>query len=392
MNLKRITAFVMVLIMTVTAAFIPSQAVTKAPEANPVETLEENGTPTFTTADFLKIMNIMNTVTGILTGRAFIPVTEIKLTVDETITSYCDYLVENSGLDVVALLRAFKDMNFPLEQITTVAHIDTSALRDKMIERSYELRDEGNQLLAYGLFMLGVYISTIETCDVNAVPTEYENVDEVVLFVKFTDGTSCEMHPSIWINSETGEAYSLNGRGIVNTGFNFNIQKLLVYAPMNCWMRDFGFTMLYDINCYIMPMWNYITRRFKFNYDDRQWQIQIWKGNYLITNGGEVGIYNRSKYAIGTFYNCVNDEERMVMSLKVSHGDEVLVDIEPTLHWWVNGFQMHKRMFLPQSLTLESTISFPNETMRDAFTASVAKEYHHDVTYTVDGLDVSIVW
>lgn len=389
---RRITAMVLSLVMLITAAVIPSQAVTKGDSVNTAQEVPADATPTYTTAQFLDTLNVINKFTGIITGRAFIPTTEIKLTVDETITGYCDTVLESSGLDIVGLLGAFKNMNYPIEQITEITRLDTSAIRERLIERSYEIRDAGQPGLAYFLFMFGVYISTIEACDVCAVPTDEENVDEVVLFVRFTDGTACEMHPSIWINSETGECYSKNGKGIVNTGFNYNLKKLMVYAPMYCWMRDFGFTVLYDINCYIFPMWNYVTRRFHFNYDDRQWMIQIWKGNYLITNGGEVGIYNRGKYAIGTFYNTVSDEERMVMSLRVSHGDEVFVDIEPTLHWWVNGFQMNNYMYKASSMLLESTIEFPNETMRDAFTAAVDREYHHDVTYTVDGLNVSISW
>ena len=389
---RRITAIILSLAVFITAAVVPAQAVTKSDAVLRADNTPADATPTYTTAQFLETLELINKVTDLLTGKAFIPTTEIKLSVDETITGYCDYICENSGLDIVSLLGAFKGMNYPHEQIVAITRLDTAEIRDNLIERSYELRDKGQQGLAYFLFMFGVYISTIEACDVCAVPTEEENVDEVVLFVRFTDGTGCEMHPSIWINSETGDCYSKNGKGIINTGFNFNINKLMVYAPMYCWMRDFGFTVLYDINCYIFPMWNYITRRFHFNYDDRQWMIQIWKGNYLITNGGEVGIYNRSKYAIGTYYNTVSDEERMVMSLRISHGDDVLVDIEPTLHWWVNGFQMNNYMYKPSSMLLESTIEFPNETMRNAFTKAVDSEYHHDVTYTVDGNNVSISW
>ena len=42
--------------------------------------------------------------------------------------------------------------------------------------------------------------------------------------------------------------------------------------------------------------------------------IQIWKGNYLISNGGEVGLYNRKPGSIGSYYNCANDEQMMEMT------------------------------------------------------------------------------
>ena len=93
MNLKRITAFVMVLVMAATAALIPSQAVSKAPDIASYEERMENGTPTFSTDDFFQMMGVINTFTEIVTGKALLPRDDIILTVDETITSYCDFAV-----------------------------------------------------------------------------------------------------------------------------------------------------------------------------------------------------------------------------------------------------------------------------------------------------------
>jgi len=106
---------VLSLVMLITAAVIPSQAVTKGDSVNTAQEVPADATPTYTTAQFLDTLNVINKFTGIITGRAFIPTTEIKLTVDETITGYCDTVLESSGLDIVGLLGAFKNMNYPIE-------------------------------------------------------------------------------------------------------------------------------------------------------------------------------------------------------------------------------------------------------------------------------------
>ena len=142
-----------------------------------------------------------------------------------------------------------------------------------------------------------------------------------------------------------------------------------------------------------MPwFFNYNTRRFKFEYDGLEWMIQIWKGNYIITNGAEVGLYNREASKWGTFYNCVTDEEMLDMSMQVCAGDKVLVNKPLQKHWWINGFNLSGRMYFPSTLTLKFSIVMPDEAMLDAFCESIDNHHRSDVSYTVDGLTGNVVW
>ena len=111
-----------------------------------------------------------------------------------------------------------------------------------------------------------------------------------------------------------------------------------------------------------------------------------------ITNGGEVGIYNREKGSLGTFYNVVSEDEQMDMSLQILHDGEVLVNIPEQNHWWVNGFNMSERLYNPHGLVLIATIVMKDEEMLEAFTQSIERNMWHDVSYSVDGLKVTIVW
>ena len=343
---------------------------------------------------FYRFLRSMRSVFRFFFGQALMPDRNFNVEIDPLIDKYCAYIAANSDLDVKRIMTNLPETSKPAELIVTVFHLDTTQLRDQMFRRRDTLWRQGKHTQAMIYYFLGVYFSIMDRCDVKAEDTDEPDVHEVVLSVTYRDGKQQELRPGIFINDVTGECYNRDGKGMVGTGFNCSIYDLLVYAPVNAWMRDFGFCIWYDLACYISPdwMWNYTTRRFKFRYDNRDWMIQIWKGSYLITNGGEIGIYNRDKYRIGSYYDCVSDEDMLEMSMTVSHGDEVLVDLPTSRHWWINGFKMGSVRYKPSSLTMRATIVMRDEAMRDAFCKAIDRNYRRDVKYTTDGLNVYLDW
>ena len=176
-------------------------------------------------------------------------------------------------------------------------------------------------------------------------------------------------------------------------GHNFNFYEMTLYSTVDCWMRNYGFCLFYDIAANLLPTnFTYITRRFKFEYNGLEYMIQIWKGNYFITNGGEVGLYWREKGRTGTYYNCATEEMEMPMSLQVLIGDRLLVNRKLQDHWWICGFNVGEKLYLPSALTLKTTLVMPDTAMLAAFTSAIDMNVMGDVTYTVDGLNVNVVW
>ena len=330
----------------------------------------------------------------LMSGQLLLPDRNFQVNIDPLIEGYCAYIAANSDLDVTRILTNLPETSKPAELLVKTFGIDTDEMRAGMYKKRDELWGEGKYGLAFVYYFIGAYFSVMKSCDVTAVPTDEENVHEVVLQLQYLNGATEELRPGIFLNDETGEAYNRDGRGLVGTGFNCSMYDLLVYATVDAWMRDFGFCVWYDLACYVSPdwMWDYATRRFKFSYGDKDWMIQIWKGTYLFTNGGEVGIYNRSKGKIGTYYDCAGDEDMLVMSMTVLHGEDEILSLPPARHWWINGFKMAKTVYPPKSLTMRATIEMKDETMRDAFCQAIDRNYRHDVQYTTDGLTVSLEW
>ncbi len=315
---------------------------------------------------------------------------DMNISLSDDIIKLCDYMKANSSLDLYSIIMGFPDLNDFPKAAGKVLHIDTKEYRAQMYEMRDEFYETGNITAARICWVVGSYMSGIEKADIYTVP--YEDVYEVELRLTYVDGGTELLHPNLLIDFKTGKCYDKYDRGMINMGFDNNLYDLVVYAPMYCWMRDFGFCIEYDLLCYLLPVYRYRTRRFKFTYGENDWMIQCWKGNYMCTNGGEVGIYKRPKYRIGSYYDVITDDELMPMSLKVTRGDEVLVDIPETPHWWVNGFKLTSTLHHPMSMTETFSIKFPDEKMRDAFCKAVDSNIYKDVSYTVDGLKVICVW
>ncbi len=402
--LKRIIAAVMSIVIIATANVPVFSAETAEAEisvgnleiktlSDYKELIHEEGFPVISTEQFLKITNVFSVFFRIITGKIFLPQKNFDVRFDELVANACNIVYMDCGLDIVSLLSSIPDFNVPAKIAVEVFNIDTDTIRSVMYAKRDEAAQDNNDVMYYVYYFLGAYLAVMENCTIYGVPTDDPNVYEVEALLTFRDGTTDSLDTDIYINIETGECTNNDGSGLAGTGFNFNLYESLVYATIDSWMREFGFCVFYDIAANSMPLlWHYITRRFEFEYNGMEWMIQIWKGNYLITNGAEVGVYNREPGSFGTFYNCATNDQLMEMSLQVYHGDELLVNQDPQMHWWINGFQMTDRRYVPSSMTMKFSIVMPDEEMLKAFCESIDNHYKHDVTYTVEGLKVNVVW
>ncbi len=399
---KKIISLVLVAVISLSVC-IPSGAVssdiqTSRPQFFSISEyknkLLDEGYPVFTTADFYGVFNALSTVARFLTGTWIFPQQKFNVEVDEFLKGVSKHIALESGLDFIAIISNLPESNQLADIITTTFNIDTAEFRKQMHDQSDMYFAEGNTAMGAVYGLISIYMSVITKCEIYSVPREDNpTIYDVYIRLTYKDGGTEEFFPGLIIDTVTGECYNHNDMGIVGVGFNMNLSEMLVYATVNCWMRDFGFCYLYDVIASSMPVFfNYNTRRFKFEYNNLEYMIQIWKGNYTVANGGEIGVYCRDKEKFGSYYDTVDDDQMLEMSMQILHGDKVLVNKPLQLHWWINGFNLGTRLYLPQSLTMKASVIMTDEEMLRAFCESIDNHYMHDVTYEVDGLKVSFVW
>lgn len=354
--------------------------------------VEEHGAPSFSTEKFVKQAKPLADMLRTLSGRPF-PKAEdryLNTTIDDTLTEICNYVAAESGIDVVMLIGSIPNLNAPAEIGAKALHVNTATLRSVF----FRLRDKAyanhQTYLGYCLYLLGVYYSIVRKVDIYTVPCENPDEIEVIMDLTYDDGGKDVIHPGIIINQKTGYVRGHSDKGLIDIGFDFSIQDVIIYGTVHAWQRALGFDRLYDLLANSTLFFNMSTRRFHFDAHGKEWMIQIWKGNYgLASNGAEIGVYNRPKACFGSHYNAADDDEMMMMSLSLYHGDTPLLHCGPTLHWWLSAFKMSKTIYQPKDLTMTFSIEMPDQEMFDAFTAAIKNHGAHDVTYSTDGLTVN---
>lgn len=157
-------------------------------------------------------------------------------------------------------------------------------------------------------------------------------------------------------------------------GFAYEPRGDYFYSLMNCWQRKTGYCRLYDESA---PLFSMIMdcEPVTFSYGGKRWLIELWKGQYGITTGAEIGIYNTSREDVqtdrftGTFYESISDAERLPLSFVLRRNKTVMLR-RKARHWWLTGFKLGA-FSNPSSLVMDAKIKFPNRRMCAAFTESL---------------------
>lgn len=178
-----------------------------------------------------------------------------------------------------------------------------------------------------------------------------------------------------------------------------------------CWQKNFGFNEVYDKFAPLSVMY-YDTVRTTFVYDNKEWMIQMWKGQYgMVFVGGEVGVYTRPIGSGGTHYVCADKEDWLNMEMafmwdEYSDGNyRAIFNRDYEKYWWCTGFvvgfpngSLRKTL---KEFRLVHHITFKDTEMANAFCEAFEKNGFTRVstldnnapdTFVQVGPDVGFVW
>lgn len=161
------------------------------------------------------------------------------------------------------------------------------------------------------------------------------------------------------------------------------------------WQRNFGFNELYDIGAPFIVFY-YDTMRCKFNYDNKDWLIQFWKGQYgFVFLGAEIGVYNKPESRTAEHFDCASDEDSLMMSMTFYRKGKELLTRDYAKYWWCTGFVPGKLdKFSDRSeLSIKCRITMKDYKMLIGM-AGALKENGMELNkdYTTSGLDMFITW
>lgn len=156
-------------------------------------------------------------------------------------------------------------------------------------------------------------------------------------------------------------------------GFCYYPEQDIMTSTIDAFQKDFGYRSLYDKSALKFQM-VFDCEPIYFNYANRTWMIELWKGQYGINIGAEIGIYQADtiippdQYAKTTFHG-VDESEMLPISMNLNYKGQPLFSYNH-IHWWLTGFSTGSYCS-PEDLVLDVSIIFPNEKMQKSFVESL---------------------
>lgn len=391
--LKKTTAVLMALIMIFSIAVIPTSAEEPADSAAAVNLTGSNpfsfgysyryhnGYDIPSLNDILfKPFDSINKVTETLLGIKVFNSDRLEFSAEGFVDDIFTDMAECSFFDGYAFADRLPMPNKSSQLIVDLFDIDVPKTADELEVKIREHNANGEPIKAYALIFIQAYLKQITTLHVYERQVN-DTTYQLVCDMTYKHGGTETYNIDLYYDTEKQIYYSSNDTGLFDLGFNFDLNSHTLYSTVNSWQKQFGFCLAYDFIANIVIM-DYNTERVKFTYNDKEWMIQFWKGRYVIVPGGEVGIYNRPVDSFGSYYNCAT-QDLMNMSIELYHEDELLFTNGPMMHWWITGFRIGEKWYLPESLTMKGIIEFPTEEMATLFTQAASK--HIRLTIEQDG-------
>lgn len=205
--------------------------------------------------------------------------------------------------------------------------------------------------------------------------------------------------------------------GLSRKGYNVVGLKEYIYnndMDPNCTQRKLGYSKFYDWGAKLIDF-SIDTKRMKFNYDGKDYMIQIWKGQYISgeigTVGGEVGIYTRleGKSAANSRYDCAGTDDELYMELTIFWDEAGDGNYIPQLtrnydrHWWETGYVDGQLKNIKDSTPLrllshitfkdeEQAMGFENALLENGFAKAETFDPSVPNSFRRDGKDVIYIW
>ena len=217
----------------------------------------------------------------------------------------------------------------------------------------------------------------------------YKGSGDKLFYSDYSDATTLSFKKEVADDSIYTE--ELKKIGLV--GYLYDQENKCFYTAEDPWQRNFGYNEVYD-NAAGLTLMIIDTLRIKFPYKDKDWMIQVWKGQYgLILVGVEVGVYNKPKDRSLEHYECVADNERLRMEMEVQKLETVdgktkwnRVLYRPyEEHWWITGFVFGNELGNYDNVRVNIRITMKDYEMLEGVTKSLKAQGYY---YEVKGLDV----
>ncbi len=193
--------------------------------------------------------------------------------------------------------------------------------------------------------------------------------------------------------SGTTENGALFDNGVAS--YQYNPDGNYYYTNSDPWQRSLGYNEAYDIGAGFVGIFM-DTMRCRFRYDNRDWMIQFWKGQYgYAFIGHEIGVYTKPLDRDVNHYDAASNEDALYMGMTGYRNGEELYTRDYGKYWWCTGFVPGSlnRYSDRSELYLKARITMKDYTMLIGFTSALEENgLVKGTDYSTKGLDVYVTW
>ena len=222
-----------------------------------------------------------------------------------------------------------------------------------------------------------------EILNLSLMSSPYENAAVIKSLVE----TENEFEKNIDVKSVIADT-------IRETGFDYDKDQGIFYSIIDAWQYDYGYCRLYDeFSAPISLIFD--CDPIYFDYNNKRWLIEFWKGQYGMCTGAEVGVYSTEITeckdnidAEDVFYNKISPEEFLDMSFVLKKNGKDIIKRKDK-HWWLTGFILGEYSE-PEELSVDIKITLKDDKMRDAFIQGLYNAGYKDKEIKIDGNTVGI--
>lgn len=152
-------------------------------------------------------------------------------------------------------------------------------------------------------------------------------------------------------------------------GYKYHCGCDFFSSTKDAWQKAAGYTWLYD---YMAPRFHMVfdTLPIYFDYQGKTWLIELWKGQYGVNAGAEIGIYHadrllsQAEYRTALF-EAAGEDEMLYCTLCLRDQNGICMK-HSDKHWWLTAF-LPGCFVNPHNLCLTADICFPDTEMLAAF-------------------------
>lgn len=193
-------------------------------------------------------------------------------------------------------------------------------------------------------------------------------------------------------------------------GYRYDPRQDIFTARLDAPQKIFGYTQFYDLSApYFNMVFDYET--IYFDHCGKTWLVELWKGQYGINTGCELGVYSADgivppeKYH-STLFKAVDADDMPELSLTLNRRctkqhprKNSCARQTPQCcklghmagrHWWLTIFRIGC-FSKPENLLVNASLSFPNQAMLLSFLEGF-RQAMPDTAYRVNGLSIAFTF